>query len=85
MSHGIDRGNADERDELQVDIEKALKEWDAANRMFNYAHGQEQIDIAIYALIACEKRYSMLLKKAKQLNMERHLYSQSPNWIERGE
>ncbi|MEF2248700.1 MULTISPECIES: DUF2508 family protein [unclassified Paenibacillus] len=85
MSNGINRSSIDERDELQADIERALKEWDAANRMFNYAHGQEQIDYAIYALIACEKKYSMLLKKAKQLNMERQLYGQTPNWIERGE
>jgi len=77
--------SGDERKELQSDIDKALKEWDAANRMFNYAYSHEEIDHAIYSLIACEKKYSMLLKKAKLQNIEFNQFSQTPNWIERGE
>ena len=85
MNRGTLSGSDDRGKELQADIDKALKEWDAANRMFNYAYSQEEVDYAIYSLIACEKKYSMLLKKAKQLNVEFNQYSQTPNWIERGE
>ena len=85
MNQGISNKSDNERKDLQADIDKALKEWETANRMFNFALGQEEIDYAIYSLIACEKKYSMLLKKAKVLNMEYNQYSQTPNWIERGE
>ncbi|MFD2117540.1 DUF2508 family protein [Paenibacillus yanchengensis] len=56
-------------EQLREDIDQAVREWEAARRMFHYARGEEEVDYAIYTLISCEKRYSMLLRKAKQLNL----------------
>ncbi len=58
-------------EEMQQDITQAIKEWDEANRMFQFAQTDEQIDYAIYSLIACEKKYSMLLKKAKIQHLDK--------------
>lgn len=55
--------------QLQQDIERAMREWEAAKRLFHYAVGEEEVDYAIYTLISCEKKYSMLLRQAKQLNL----------------
>ncbi|MNE72182.1 hypothetical protein D3C80_1681010 [compost metagenome] len=52
---------------LGKEIKEALNEWENANRYFNYAVGKDQIDYAIYAIISAEKRYEMLIRKAKQI------------------
>ena len=48
----------------------AKKEWDNAGRHFEYAVGKDHVDYAIFAIEAAEKRYEMLLRKAKQLQVE---------------
>ncbi|MGO4111475.1 DUF2508 family protein [Paenibacillus sp. YAF4_2] len=51
---------------LRAEIAEAHNEWVNANRFFNVAVGQDQIDYAIYALITAEKRYEMLIRIAKR-------------------
>lgn len=52
---------------LKEEIQDALKEWENAKRYFGYAYGHEQVDYAIHAIITAEKRYTMLLRKAKRM------------------
>jgi len=48
-----------------IEIREAQQEWENANRFFNFALGKDQVDYAIHAIIAAEKRYAMLLRLAK--------------------
>ncbi|MEK8130813.1 DUF2508 family protein [Paenibacillus filicis] len=54
-----------ERVRLVQEITKAHMEWEVAQKRFEYALGKEQIDYAVYALEAAEKRFEMLIKLAK--------------------
>ncbi len=62
---------AAEQDRLLLveEIRKAHMEWEVAQRRFDYVVEKEQIDYAIFALEAAEKRFEMLLKQAKNLNI----------------
>ena len=51
------------------DIREAHRDWVNAHRHFEYAAGFDQIDYAIYAIEAAEKRYEMLLRQAKKMNV----------------
>jgi hypothetical protein len=70
---GMGRLSEEEKDELskkqalKQEIKETLTEWENANRFFHYAVGKEQVDYAIYNIITAEKRYDMLLGKAKQM------------------
>lgn len=57
----------EERELLYREIAEAKHDWDNAMRHFEYAEGKDQIDYAIFAIEAAEKRYEMLLRKAKAL------------------
>ncbi|OBR67853.1 hypothetical protein A7K91_09020 [Paenibacillus oryzae] len=52
---------------LKNEIAETLRDWENANRFFDCALGKEQVDYAIHAIITIEKRYAMLLAKAKKL------------------
>lgn len=54
---------------LLDEIRAAHAEWQHAMRRLDYALGADQVDYAIFALEAAEKRYEMLLKNAKRLNV----------------
>jgi len=56
-----------EKAELMEDVRLARQEWEAAERRFHEALGEDQVDYAIYALEAAEKKLDMLLRRAKQL------------------
>ncbi|MCQ6563936.1 YaaL family protein [Paenibacillus mendelii] len=56
--------------QLYAEIKAAKQEWDNAVRYFEYALGKDQIDYAIFAIEAAEKRYEMLLRKAKAMNVK---------------
>lgn len=56
------------KQKLKEEIKDALREWDNAKRYFGYASGHEQVDYAIHAIITAEKRYTMLLRKAKKMS-----------------
>ena len=51
------------------EIEKAKNEWICAQIKLDYVIENDQIDYAIYALGAAEKRYNMLIRQAKQINI----------------
>lgn len=55
---------------LKEEINSAKQDWDNALRHFEYALGKDQIDYAIFSIEAAEKRYEMLLRKAKALNVQ---------------
>jgi hypothetical protein len=60
-------GKRDEREQLLEDVRQAHLEWTMAQWRFHDAIGYDQVDYAIYALEAAEKKYDMLLRKAKRL------------------
>ncbi len=59
----------EERVQLVEEIRRAHMEWEVAERRFHYAVEKEQIDYAIYALEAAEKRFEMLIKQAKNIHI----------------
>ncbi|MGO4549065.1 DUF2508 family protein [Paenibacillus sp. 2TAB23] len=61
-------------EEIRKEIAEAHREWENANRFFEYAVGKDQIDYAIYSVITAEKRYEMLLRLAK------HTSEKWPRW-----
>jgi len=58
---------AAERRRLLEEIRRAHLEWSLAQWRFHDAMGYDQVDYAIYSLEAAEKKYGMLLRKAKCL------------------
>jgi hypothetical protein len=54
---------------LISEIEKAKADWITAQQKLNYVTEVDQIDYAIYALEASEKRYEMLIRQAKKINL----------------
>jgi hypothetical protein len=65
---GVKTAHNSEMMELYYEIGQAKREWENARRYFEYALGKDQIDYAIFALGAAEKRYEMLIRRAKALN-----------------
>jgi Protein of unknown function (DUF2508) len=53
--------------ELLDEIETAKREWENAQRFFEYAVDGDSIDYAIFAIASAEKRYEMLIRKAKRM------------------
>lgn len=56
-------------DSLITEIRGAHRDWVNAQRHFEHALGKDQIDYAIFAIEAAEKRYEMLLRHAKSLKV----------------
>jgi Protein of unknown function (DUF2508) len=57
-----------DKQQLIKEIRDAHQNWLCAQARFELALGIDQIDYAIIMLEAAEKRYSMLLKQAKELH-----------------
>ncbi|WP_168123098.1 DUF2508 family protein [Paenibacillus sp. HB172176] len=55
------------KESLMSEIRDALLQRESARRYFDCVKEFDQIDYAIYAIIAAEKRYAMLLGKAKKM------------------
>lgn len=66
----FEKSSMEDMHELYNEIFAAKRDWDNAIRHFSYALGKDQIDYAIFAIEASEKRYEMLLRKAKVLQQE---------------
>ncbi|WP_219834910.1 YaaL family protein [Paenibacillus sp. R14(2021)] len=64
------RSEQQEQLELLAEIKTAKQEWENAQRFFEYAMGDDQIDYAIFAMAAAEKRYEMLIRKAKRMPLK---------------
>ncbi|WP_079911076.1 DUF2508 family protein [Paenibacillus sp. 32352] len=58
-----------ERLQLLLEIGVAHNEWVAAQERLNYVLDVDQIDYAVYAMEAAEKRFEMLIKQAKHMNL----------------
>ena len=59
---------------VENEIMKAHSEWELACKRLDYALGEDEIDYAVFMLEAAEKRYGMLLRRAKQL------YGEQTQW-----
>ena len=61
-----------EKDKLSLfkEIEEAKRDWLNAGQKLDYVLEHDQIDYAIYALEAAERRYEMLLRKAKKMKVQ---------------
>jgi len=59
-------GKMEDRILLVQEISRAHMEWEVAQKRFEYALDKDQVDYAIYALEAAEKRFEMLIKLAKE-------------------
>ncbi|WP_166244311.1 DUF2508 family protein [Paenibacillus turpanensis] len=55
--------------ELVAQIKRAHVEWTIAQNRFDIALEKDEVDYAVYALEAAEKRYEMLLKQAKKVRV----------------
>lgn len=64
---------------IKEEIRETLREWENAKRFFEHALGHEQVDYAIHAIITAEKRYAMLIHKAREMK------GPWPKWEEIGE
>ncbi|AHD07576.1 DUF2508 family protein [Paenibacillus larvae] len=62
---------ADQLDKLQLitDLKQAQAEWKNACLQFEYAKEEEEIDYAISVMEAAERKYTMLLRRAKRHNV----------------
>jgi hypothetical protein len=64
-----------DKQELLEELRIAHADWQLALGRFHYATEQDQIDYAIFAFEAAQKRYEMLLRRAKALQLHaRHHY-----------
>ena len=59
------------KDKLMLiqEIHTAHETWVATQAHFEFALDKDQIDYAIYAMEAAEKRFEMLIKQAKKLGV----------------
>lgn len=60
--------DAEDKLQLMEEIRIAHQIWDNAQESLNWVEGSEEVDYAIYALAAAEKKYEMLLRQAKRLD-----------------
>lgn len=63
------QGELGEKVRLYKEICQAHQDWEAAMEKLHYVKDVEQIDYVIYLQEASEKRYEMLLKQAKRMNL----------------
>ncbi|MDO7908662.1 DUF2508 family protein [Paenibacillus sp. JX-17] len=59
------------RQELYDQIVKSQREWERAYQVFHEASGTDEIDYAIFALEAAERKYQMFLRQAKRAGLHR--------------
>ena len=63
---------------LMEELQSAHREWACARHRLNFALDADEIDYAIYALETAEKRYGMLIKQAKMMQLRVPLALRSP-------
>ncbi|NOU91984.1 DUF2508 family protein [Paenibacillus sp. LMG 31456] len=59
----------DDKLQLMQEIERAHMEWVTAQKRLDFVLEKEQIDYAVFALEAAEKRFEMLIKQAKNMKL----------------
>lgn len=60
--------NADDKNDLYVNLENAKKEWEEAKNIFENVSEPDLVDYAIYNVEAAEKKYVYLLRQIKNEN-----------------
>lgn len=65
LSEDTDR----ESREMLECVQKAMTEWCEAEQFFENVSEPELVDYAIFRIEACKKRYTYLLKKAKDMGI----------------
>jgi hypothetical protein len=58
-----------EKERMVQAIRKAHREWQDAKWQLDYVDHPDQIDCAIYHFEATQKRYEMLIRQAKTVNL----------------
>lgn len=58
-----------EKQVLYDELQDARVQWQHAVQKLDYVTDHDQIDYVIYSMEAAEKRYEMLLKNAKRMNI----------------
>lgn len=56
-------------EQLLAQVKVAHTEWVCAQKRLDYVVSEDEIDYAIFALETAEKRYGILLKQAKAMNV----------------
>ncbi|MBD2845608.1 DUF2508 family protein [Paenibacillus sp. IB182496] len=69
-AHSGTGGVQSQLEPLLDELEEARRDWKNAHRHFEHAVGKDQIDYAIFAIEAAEKRYEMLLRRAKAMSLQ---------------
>ncbi|MEO3946112.1 DUF2508 family protein [Gorillibacterium sp. CAU 1737] len=59
---------------LLEDIRRAHEQWVIASERLNWVGVAEEIDYAVFAMAAAEKKYDMLLRQAKKLDWQDHAF-----------
>ncbi len=57
---------ANHSDEYAADVRRAYSEWQAAENYFDNVDDPDLIDFAIYDMEAAKKKYSYMLRKARE-------------------
>jgi hypothetical protein len=58
-----------DRQQLLQEIGRAHMDWITAQRRLDYVIEKDEIDYAVFALEAAEKRFEMLIRQAKNLKL----------------
>lgn len=69
FQRGTQKREEQDKQELLAEIRLAHSQWKTAQHHFEHALEKDEIDYAIYAVEAAEKRYVMLLRQAKKHNV----------------
>lgn len=66
-----------EKSALLADIQKAKCDWIVAREKLNVVVERDEIDHAIFAYEAAERRYNMLIRQAKRMNLRSYDWEES--------
>jgi hypothetical protein len=64
----------EEQECLLREIRRAHEQWVTASEHLNWVGFSEEIDYAVFAMAAAEKKYDMLLKRAKKMDWQDYAF-----------
>ncbi|WP_438434032.1 DUF2508 family protein [Gorillibacterium sp. sgz500922] len=64
----------EEQEYLLREIRRAHEQWVTASEHLNWVGISEEIDYAVFAMAAAEKKYDILLKQAKKLDWQEYSF-----------
>jgi|GEM_PF-4877135 len=65
-----DRVTKEDYERAVAECNRAMKEWKIAQHKLDWVVEPDQIDYAVYSVIAAEKQYATLLKEAKRIHQQ---------------